>query len=77
MKQKLLGIGAFGKVFVAESKEKEPVQFAIKVIHVKNLSDVLKEQLAEEVEALCLIDHPFVVKYIESFRDEKYIYIVM
>jgi len=31
----------------------------------------------EELLVLCKLDHPFIAQYIESFEDEKYMYIVM
>ena len=30
-----------------------------------------------ELKVLYKLDHPYVIQYIESFKDEKYIYIVM
>lgn len=33
--------------------------------------------MKEEIEIMTNLDHPNVVKYIESFEDEKYIHIVM
>ena len=31
----------------------------------------------EELLVLCKLDHPYISQYIESFEDEKYMYIVM
>lgn len=31
----------------------------------------------EELLVLCKLDHPYIAQYIESFEDEKYMYIVM
>ena len=33
--------------------------------------------MREELKVLCKIDHPYIVNYIQSFEDEKYIYLVM
>ena len=41
------------------------------------MSDALREQVREELKVLCDLDHSYVVQYIESFEDEKYLYIVM
>ena len=37
----------------------------------------LRAQVREELKVLCDLDHSYVVQYIESFEDEKYLYIVM
>ena len=39
VKDYLLGAGAFGKVYLAESKEDENVKYAVKVIPTKNLKE--------------------------------------
>ena len=72
-----MGAGAFGKVYLAESKDNANVKYAVKILHVKKMSDTLREQVREELKVLCDLDHSYVVQYIESFEDEKYLYIVM
>mmetsp|Transcript_21804 Transcript_21804/g.33721 ORF Transcript_21804/g.33721 Transcript_21804/m.33721 type:complete len:91 (+) Transcript_21804:303-575(+) len=41
------------------------------------MDEKIKQYLHDELNILCLIDHPYVVQYVESFEDEKYLYIVM
>lgn len=77
VKDHLLGSGAFGKVYLAESKIDSATKFAVKVIPMKQLSGTLKEMMHDELKILYKLDHPFICQYIESFEDEKYIYIVM
>ena len=77
MKDTLLGTGAFGKVYLAESKENKNVKYAVKVIPIKNLKESMKLQMEYELEILYKIDHPYVIQYIESFQDKKHKYIVM
>ena len=72
-----MGAGAFGKVYLAESKDNPNVKYAVKILHVKKISESLREQVREELKVLCDLDHSYVVQYIESFEDEKYLYIVM
>ena len=62
---------------MAESKDNANVKYAVKILHVKKMSDTLREQVREELKVLCDLDHSYVVQYIESFEDEKYLYIVM
>lgn len=33
--------------------------------------------LREELDTLCELDHPYITTYVESFEDQKYLYIVM
>ena len=77
MKDILLGSGAFGKVYLGESKENPNVKFAVKILQLKNVSEALRNQMHEELMVLCKLDHPYIAQYIESFEDEKYMYIVM
>ena len=49
---------------------------AIKVLNKHKLKDQL-EAIQEEVEILTKLDHPNIVKYYETYIDEKYIYLVM
>ena len=49
---------------------------AIKIMNKKKLKDHL-EAIKEEVNILTHLDHPNIVKYYETYTDEKYIYLVM
>ena len=52
------------------------MQVAIKVLNKNKLKDHL-EAIKEEVSILTKLDHPNIVKYYETYIDEKYIYLVM
>lgn len=73
---KVLGSGAFGKVFLTHNKHNNELQVAIKVLNKNKLKDHL-EAIKEEVSILTKLDHPNIVKYYETYIDEKYIYLVM
>ena len=73
---KVLGSGAFGKVFLTHNKHNTNLQVAIKVLNKNKLKDHL-EAIKEEVSILTKLDHPNIVKYYETYIDEKYIYLVM
>ena len=73
---KVLGSGAFGKVFLTHNKHNTSHQVAIKVLNKSKLKDHL-EAIQEEVGILTKLDHPNIVKYYETYVDEKYIYLVM
>jgi serine/threonine protein kinase len=49
---------------------------AIKVMGLKKIKDEL-DAIREEVSILTKLDHPNIVKYYETYEDEKNIYLVM
>ena len=71
---KLLGEGGYGKVYLSERKS-DLKQFASKVQQRSNERDF--ENFKEELKMLQKLDHPNIVKYYETYIDEKYIYLVM
>ena len=73
---KVLGAGAFGKVFLSESVADRSFKVAIKVLNKSKLKDNIA-QIKEEVSILTKLDHPNIVKYYETYDDTKYIYLVM
>ena len=75
-KTKNLGQGAFGKVFITTHKKDSRFQVAIKVMNKRKLAEHL-DAIYEEVKILNKLDNPNVVKYFETYDDDKYIYLVM
>jgi len=75
-KTKVLGSGAFGKVFQTFNKHDETHRVAIKVLDKQKLVDNI-DCIMEEVAILHTLDHPNIVKYFETYDDNKYIYLVM
>ena len=73
----MLGAGAFGRVYLAESKMNKENKFAIKIVPLKSIGEEVKEQMREELQILNKLDHPYVAKYERAFEDENYIYIIM
>ena len=73
---KVLGAGAFGKVFFSENIANPRFKVAIKVLNKVKLGDNI-ESIKEEVKILTTLDHPNIVKYYETYDDTKYIYLVM
>lgn len=72
----VLGSGAFGKVFKTFNKHNKNHHVAIKVLNKAKLQDHL-QAIQEEIEILTKLDHPNIVRYYETYIDEKYIYLVM
>ena len=72
----VLGSGAFGKVFKTYNKHNTSHQVAIKVMNKAKLKDHI-DAIEQEVSILTGLDHPNIVKYYETYIDERYIYLVM
>ena len=75
-KTKVLGTGAFGRVFLTNNKHNPDFKVAIKVLNKDKLMDNI-DCIMEEVAILHSLDHPNIVKYHETYNDLKYIYLVM
>ena len=73
----MLGAGAFGRVYLAESKRNSAAKYAIKIVPLKHVSEDVKDQMQEELFILNKLDHPYVAKYEQAFQDENHIYIIM
>jgi calcium-dependent protein kinase len=73
----VLGTGSFGKVFLAENKADNSHKVAIKVISKSKLTSEEVESLHFEVAILQQVDHPNIVKYYETYEDDKFVYLVM
>ena len=74
----VLGEGTFGKVFVFTSRsDEEPAKkYAVKVLlkQTMQMSDV--QDIRGEIQVLSMMDHENIIKYVESFEDNRYMYIV-
>jgi calcium-dependent protein kinase len=75
--QKVLGSGSYGKVFKACDKKDATLEIAIKVINKSKLDPDDLESLKNEVKLMQQVDHPNIVKYYETYDDNKYIYLCM
>jgi serine/threonine protein kinase len=52
-------------------------KFAVKIVLKELIPERELAVMREEIAILSSLDHPNVVNYIESFEDQKYLYIVM
>ena len=73
---RVLGQGAYGKVFLCENLSDPEFRVAVKVLSKSKLKDQLT-QIKEEIEILTKLDHPHIVKHYETYDDKKYVYLVM
>ena len=72
-----LGAGSFGKVRLFRNKIYKNLKFAIKTLKKEGISKTMYECLIQEINILRSLDHPYIVKYYETYEDDFYINIVM
>ena len=75
-KTKVSGLGGFGKVFHTHNIHNPALKVAIKVLDKKKMKNKMASVM-EEIRILIQLDHPNIVKYYETYEDEKHIYLVM
>ncbi|KAG0171156.1 hypothetical protein DFQ30_001378 [Apophysomyces sp. BC1015] len=76
--QKLLGVGAFSKVYLADDIESGK-QYAIKMISKERMVNDLrvKTSIEREVEILKYIDHPSIIRLEATMETDQYLCIVL
>ena len=72
-----LGAGSFGKVRLFRNKTYKNLKFAIKTLKKEGISNTMYECLIQEINILRSLDHPYIVKYYETYEDDFFINIVM
>ena len=74
---KLLGSGAFSKVYLAQHK-KTKAKYAMKIIDKRDSDNISeKEYFKREAEIMYKINHPNIVKLYGHFEDDTYCYLIM
>ena len=78
----LLGEGGFGKVVKVSSLINHKI-YAMKILNLENQEnesmskDQKEDYFTSEIEILKKLDHPNIVKYYKSFREDDQLYIIM
>lgn len=82
-KHKMLGRGAFGKVWLVTHEKKsgsdvETTAYALKTMSkYEVLQAKLETSVVREKELLCLLDHPFILHLVCSYQDETNLYMLL
>lgn len=71
---RFLGTGTYGKVFLGSTAASK---VAIKTLSKKNLTDPEIAAIKDEIKILQSLDHPNIVRYHETYENEKFFYLVM
>lgn len=73
---KPIGSGAFAKVYKGEAFDDWDTKVAVKIINKLWLGEEDLKAIGDEIVALQTLDHPNIVKYVESFEDSRFMFIV-
>eukprot|EP00917_Polyrhabdina_sp_WS-2016_P024417 GHVP01052869.1.p1 GENE.GHVP01052869.1~~GHVP01052869.1.p1 ORF type:complete len:354 (+),score=42.45 GHVP01052869.1:168-1229(+) len=74
-----VGTGSFGRVFLVKSKE-NPVGPPMAIKRLKKAEVIRQKQvehILSEKKILQSVRHPFIVSSVGSFKDDRYLYLVM
>lgn len=75
--KEILGAGYYGTVKLGVPINDTNKKYAIKSINKEKIAESKINQLTREIKTLLEVDHPYIVKYYETYDDEKFIHIVM
>lgn len=64
-------------MYLFESRHDPELKYAVKIMVKASMDPEVMQLAREEVAILAMFDHPNIVKYVESYEDNRYMYIVM
>ncbi|CRG93120.1 NIMA related kinase 4, putative [Plasmodium gallinaceum] len=70
-----IGKGNYGNTVLVRDKKND--HYVMKIINISQMSQKEKKQCLKEVELLSKLNHPFIVKYIESYIEGDTLRIIM
>jgi len=72
----IVGAGAFGKVWMVTHKvTKTP--FALKMVNKRKIIKAkITKMMIREKEIMEMLDHPFIIKLINTYHDERFVYML-
>lgn len=74
---KFLGTGTYGKVYLGTNSANRDIKVAIKTLSKRKLTEKQIEEIKDEIKILQSLDHPNIIRYFETFENEKFLYLVM
>lgn len=77
VKRRVLGQGAFGKVWLVAHVETQAAYALKEISKLKTIESKQVESVIREKELLCLLQHPFILNLVSSFQDEKNLYLLL
>lgn len=73
-----LGVGGFGRVELVTINGRPSLSFALKVMKKAQIVETRQEQhILSEKNIMSEVDSPFIVRLFKSFKDSKYLYMLM
>lgn len=76
-KIKIVGKGSFGHAVLVHSADDKKKLYIMKIIDISKMDKKQREEALNEVQVLKNMNHPFIVKYRESFMEKRCLCIVM
>lgn len=76
VKIKVVGKGTFGQAVLVKSKT-DNQQYIMKQINMAAMNKKEKEESLNEVKILSILNHPNVIRYVDSFEDNNKLCIIM
>ena len=73
----MLGEGCFGSVWLFEAKDDPSKKYAVKIMQKTDFTEDQLSVIREEISILSVLDHTNIITYVESYEDQRYMYIVM
>lgn len=75
--RQVLGQGAFGVVLKFVTKEEPKTDVAVKIIRKERVNANQMQIMKDEIAIMSRFDHAHVIKHIESYEDENYVFMIM
>jgi len=75
---RMVGMGAFGKVWLATRRENKETAYALKTMTKRQLIETEAVQgVLREKQIMASTEHPFILPLVGSFQDESFLYLLM
>ncbi len=77
-KHEILGVGGFGKVWLASHRQKTKKVYALKMLDKRQLIEANQvKAILREKDIMSSLEHPFIISLVSSFQDESSLYLLL